>query len=100
MPRGRKTDYLEDPYRDAWFRSELAGHDVRFKIVTDPPEAVFWETHRLKLTNIKILDKTLSADAKKAVRKECFDQIIEREEKPMLDKQKSKRRAKRVDSRT
>jgi hypothetical protein len=99
MPRGKKTEYLPDPYRDAWFKSEVAECDVPFAIQTDPPEAVFWDTYRLKKTDVKILGK-LPADLKKRIRDECFEQIVEREDKPMLEKQKAKRRAKRVASRT
>lgn len=97
MPRGKKTDYLPNPYHEAWFRSQVAEQDVRFEIKSDPPEAVFWDTYVPKKSEIKILTK-LPADIKKDVRDECYHAIYQREVAPMLERQKAKRRAKRVAS--
>lgn len=99
MPRGKKADYLPNPYHEAWFRSQVAEQDVRFEIKSDPPEAVFWDTFVPKKTDVKILTK-LPADIRKEVRDECYHAIYQREVVPMLERQKAKRRAKRVASKS
>ena len=49
--------------------------EIPFTIQTDPPEAITHRTHRLKKSEIKILqkmDRTAAAD----IRQEIFDDII------------------------
>ena len=99
MPRGKKSEYLPNPYHEAWFKSQVTECDVRFEIKSNPPEAVFWDTYVPKKSEVKILTK-LPADIKKQVRDECYDEIYDREIRPMLERQKAKRKAKRVASRS
>ena len=57
------------------------GKLVEYKLATDPNEAMYWTTHRLKKLEIKIMtqcDQTTAAN----LRQEILDDIISREPNP------------------
>lgn len=57
------------------------GNLVEYKLVTDPLEAMYWTTHRLKKSEIKIMtkcDRTTAAQ----LRQEILDDILSREPNP------------------
>ena len=57
------------------------GKTIKYKIVTNPPDAAYWSTHRLKKSEIKLItkcDRSTSA----AIRQEILDDIISREPNP------------------
>ena len=57
------------------------GKLVEYKLVTDPNEAEYWTTHRLKKSEIKIIterDRSTAAN----LRQEILDDIISREPNP------------------
>ena len=47
---------------------------IEYKIVTDPEEAMYWVTYKLKLSNIKILTKCDRSTAAK-YRREILEDI-------------------------
>ena len=54
---------------------------IPYKLVTDPLEAMYWSTYRLKKSDIKLLtkfDRSTTAE----VQKEIYDDIISREPNP------------------
>ena len=57
------------------------GSLVEYKIVTDPEEAMYWTTHRLKKSEIKILTQCDRATAAQ-IRQEILDDILSREPNP------------------
>ena len=57
------------------------GSLVEYKLVTDPKEAMYWTTHRLKKSEIKIMtqgDRSTTAQ----LRQEILSDIISREPNP------------------
>lgn len=67
---------------------------IEYTLKTDPPEAMYWTTYRLKKGDIQILTKTdRQTDA--AIRQEIFDDIISREPniKTTKDKVPKKRKS-------
>lgn len=51
---------------------------IRYTLITDPLEAMYWSTYRLKKSDVKLLDKfdrSTAAD----IRQEIFDDIIKTE---------------------
>ena len=57
------------------------GKTIKYKIVTNPPDAAYWSTHRLKKSEIKLIpkcDRSTSA----VIRQEILDAIISREPNP------------------
>ena len=57
------------------------GKPVEYKLATDPDEAEYWTTHRLKKSEIKIItecDRSTAAN----LRQEILDDIISREPNP------------------
>ena len=57
------------------------GDSVEYKLETDPLEAEYWTTHRLKKSEIKIMTKCDRATAA-AIREEILHDIICREPNP------------------
>jgi len=51
---------------------------IEYTLKTDPPEAMYWTTYRLKKRDIQIITKTDKATATQ-IRQEIFDDIISRE---------------------
>lgn len=54
---------------------------VQYTLQTDPPEAIYWTTYRLKVEHIKIITK-LDKQTTTKIRREIFDDIISREPNP------------------
>jgi len=52
---------------------------IGYTINTDPPEAVFWTTYRLKKSHIKLLDKFDRTTAAE-IKQEIFDDIKQTEQ--------------------
>jgi len=51
----------------------------QYKLITDPPEAMYWSTYRLKKSHIKLqtpLDRTTTAQ----IKQEIFNDINETEQ--------------------
>jgi hypothetical protein len=57
------------------------GSAVEYKLVTDPPEATTWTTHRLKKSEIKITTKTDRSTAAQ-YREEILNDILSLEPNP------------------
>ena len=57
------------------------GKLVEYKLVTDPEEAMYWTTHRLKKSEIKIMTQCDGQTAAQ-IRQEILDDILEREPNP------------------
>lgn len=51
---------------------------IQYTLKTNPPEAMYWTTHNLKKTDIKLITKTDKETAAQ-IRQEIFDDIISRE---------------------
>ena len=47
---------------------------IEYKLVTDPPEAMYWSTYRLKKTDIKLVTK-LDRSLVTEIKREIFDDI-------------------------
>lgn len=56
------------------------GTTVEYKLKTDPPEAVFWSTYRLKPAHVKVVGK-YDRKTKNALAREICDDIIQSESK-------------------
>ena len=54
---------------------------IEFVIVTDPPEALYWTTYKLKVADIRLVTKVPSTD-KTEIRREIYDDIVARERAP------------------
>ena len=61
------------------------GNTIEYTLRTDPPEAMYWTTHRLKKSEIIILTSGLSRTEKSILRQELLDDIIA-SEKPDTNK--------------
>lgn len=66
------------------------GTHIEYELATDPPEAVFWKTYRLKSTHIKVVGK-YDRSEKAALAREICNDIVQRE-KPVKPKEKVIRR--------
>ena len=62
---------------EMWHKTK-EGQIVEFTITTDPPEALFWMTHKVKLNDIHIITKMPAKDKTK-VRREIYDDILARD---------------------
>ena len=51
------------------------GEEIEYYLQTDPPEAMYWSTYRLKLTHVKLKTKCGPAMYRAQLRKEIFDSI-------------------------
>lgn len=54
------------------------GTIVEFLIRTDPPEALYWMTYKLKVTDIMLITK-VPAEEKTKLRREIYDELAEKE---------------------
>lgn len=74
------------------------GTTIEYKLKTDPPEAAFWTTYKLKPSHIKVVGK-YDRKTKSALAKEICDEITRHEQskpKPSIeDKIRKKRQAAR-----
>lgn len=72
------------------------GTTVEYKLKTDPPEAVFWSTYKLKPAHIKVVGK-YDRKTKTALAREICNDIVQNEReqtRPALeDKIRQKRKA-------
>lgn len=58
------------------------GNTIDYVLRTDPPEAQFWTTHKLKKSEIIILTTGLSRSEKALIRKELVDDINTSDKNP------------------
>lgn len=78
------------------------GTEIQFEIVTNPPEALYWapSSYKLKLTDVRIITKMPKKEMQ-TVRKEIFDDIVEKESKPHPNTiSKERKTTKRDDAKT
>tara|TARA_B100000497_G_scaffold128058_1_gene172896 strand:- start:66 stop:347 length:282 start_codon:yes stop_codon:yes gene_type:complete len=59
--------------------------DIEYTLVTDPLEAMYWSTYKLKKRDVKILTKASRTEAAK-LRQEILDDIIQQEVSASTDK--------------
>ena len=64
---------------------------IEFVIVTDPPEALYWMTYKLKVADIRLVTKVPSTD-KTEIRREIYDDIVARERAPHTNTVSKKRK--------
>lgn len=67
------------------------GTHIEYELATDPPEAAFWTTYRLKSTHVKVVGKYDRSERAALAREICND-IIEREKPVKPEKPKPNRR--------
>lgn len=67
------------------------GTHVEYELATDPPEAAFWSTYRLKAAHIKVVGKYDRAE-KSALAREICNDIVSREKALPKEKPKKTRR--------
>jgi hypothetical protein len=67
------------------------GTHIEFELATDPPEAAFWSTYRLKPSHIKVVGK-YDRSEKAALAREICNSIVEHEKPPPKPKPKKVRR--------
>lgn len=65
------------------------GKTIQYQLMTDPAEAQYWTTHRLKKSEIKILTKCDRSTAA-LLREEILNDIISREPNPSKKSQAPK----------
>jgi len=58
--------------------ARTAAELIRYTLITDPPEAMYWSTYRLKKSDVKLLDKFDRSTAAN-IKQEIFDDIIKTE---------------------
>mgnify|MGYP000052670464 FL=1 len=63
------------------YHTEDDGKTYAFTIQTDPPEALYWKTYKLKGSHIKLLNKLPRAEAA-AMRSLILEDILESEKTP------------------
>ena len=73
-----------------WHRRE-DGTLIEFVIVTDPPEALYWMTYKLKVADIRLVTKVPKAD-KTHIRREIYEDIVARERAPHTNTVSKKRK--------
>jgi len=59
--------------------------DIEYTLVTDPLEAMYWSTYKLKKRDVKILTKASRTEAAR-LRQEILDDIIQQEVSASTDK--------------
>lgn len=67
------------------------GTHIEYEVATDPPEAAFWRTYRLKATHIKVIGK-YDRSEKAALAREICNDIVQREKPVPKPKPKKIRR--------
>ena len=73
-----------------WHRRE-DGTLIEFVIVTDPPEALYWMTYKLKVADIRLVTK-VPAKNKTEIRREIYEDIVARERAPHTNTVSEKRK--------
>ena len=58
-----------------------AGKTVEYMLVTDPVEAIYWTTHRLKKSDVQLVSKFNRSETAE-IKQDVFDDIISREPNP------------------
>ena len=74
-----------------WHRRE-DGTLIEFVIVTDPPEALYWMTYKLKVADIRLVTK-VPAKNKTEIRREIYEDIVARERAPHTNTVSKKRKS-------
>ena len=72
-----------------WHRRE-DGTLIEFVIVTDPPEALYWMTYKLKVADIRLVTK-VPTENKTHIRREIYEDIVARERAPHTNTVSKKR---------
>ena len=67
------------------------GTHIEYELATDPPEAAFWATYRLKSSHIKVIGK-YDRSEKAALAREICNSIVKHEKPPPKPKPKKIRR--------
>lgn len=49
--------------------------DIEYTLVTDPPEAMYWKTYKLKKSHIKLIDKFDRTTAAR-IKQEIYEDIL------------------------
>jgi hypothetical protein len=57
------------------FFRDIDGDLWQYELKTNPPEAVYWETYKLKLTDIKVISNA-DKETKRRIRQEIYKDII------------------------
>ena len=64
---------------------------IEFVIVTDPPEALYWMTYKLKVADIRLVTKVPAKQ--NGNQREIYDDIVARERAPHTNTVSEKRKA-------
>mgnify|MGYP003628640628 FL=1 len=56
------------------FFRDIDGDVWQYELKTNPPEAVYWETYKLKPTDIKVISEA-DTEVKKRIRQEIYKDI-------------------------
>lgn len=62
------------------------GTHIEYELATDPPEAAFWKTYKVKANHIKVVGK-YDRSEKAALAREICNSILEHEKPPPKPKQ-------------
>ena len=57
------------------FFRDIDGDLWQYELKTDPPEAMYWETYKLKRTDVKVITDA-DAETKKRVQQEIYKDIL------------------------
>ena len=68
------------------------GSLIQFALATDPPEAMYWTTYKLKVTDVQLVTKVPAKD-KTHIRREIYEDITSRERKAHPNTVSQKRKA-------
>lgn len=49
--------------------------DIEYTLVTDPPEAMFWKTYKLKKSHIKLITK-LDKSTAAQIKQEIYEDVL------------------------
>ena len=81
------TGILKDGWLNECYYKRSDGSVIEYKLRTDPPEAIFWSTYKLKKSDIRIVTKGFDRAEAAALRQEILDSINthERECKEAID---------------
>jgi|11BtaG_2_1085332.scaffolds.fasta_scaffold00194_4 hypothetical protein len=64
---------------------------IQFALVTEPPEAMYWTTYKLKVTDVQLVTKVPAKD-KTHIRREIYEDIVTRERAPHTNTVSKKRK--------
>ena len=57
------------------FYTDIDGELWQYELKTDPPEAMYWETYKLKRTDVKVITDA-DAETKKRIQQEIYKDIL------------------------